>query len=97
MGKELKKPPIAAEQPTSEEILRVWTGPELPMQLRLRTFWQDPATWGLLLSDIARHVGQAYVREGREMNEVMQRIREGFDAEWEHPTDLPNDLTDVVD
>jgi hypothetical protein len=60
----------------------------------LRTNWSDPAAWGLLLVDIARHASLAYEREGRDRAETLARIREGFDAEWSSPTDEPKDLTD---
>ena len=92
---DLDRPPIAETNPEAIEILRVWTAPGSPQQLTLRTAWEDPAAWGLLLADIARHAALAYKREGRDATEVLKRIRQGFDAEWSSPTDDPKDLTDA--
>ena len=49
--------------------------------------WADPAAWGLLLVDVARHAAKAYETQGRDPTEALARIREGFDAEWTWPTD----------
>jgi hypothetical protein len=56
--------------------------------------WQDPAAWGLVLVDLARHSAQAYEHDGQKRDEVLARIRAGFDAEWSAPTDSPKDVTD---
>jgi hypothetical protein len=47
----------------------------------LRTTWEDPAAWGLLLVDVARHATQAYARERNDPKQVIQHIRQLFDAE----------------
>lgn len=90
---ELDPPPIAS---TSEavEVLRVWAAPGSPQQLTLRTCWNDPGAWGLLLADVARHAAQAYQREGQDLEQVLVRIRELFEAEWSSPTSAAEDLTD---
>ncbi|HLQ26573.1 MAG TPA: DUF5076 domain-containing protein [Acidiferrobacterales bacterium] len=90
----LDPPPMAEANPEAVEILRVWTAPHSPHQLTLQTAWKDPGAWGLLLVDIARHVAQAYSREGHNTETALQRIKELFDAEWSHPTDDPKDITD---
>ncbi len=52
--------------------------------------WSDPAAWGILLVDIARHVAIAYQgADGRDANVVLARVKAGFDAEWTCPTDSP--------
>jgi hypothetical protein len=57
--------------------------------LRVEAWGEDPAPWGILLADLARHVARAH-REiyGRAEEESLARIREMFDAEWYGPTDL---------
>ena len=90
---ELEPPPIAANR-QALEILRVWATPGAPQQLTLRTCWKDPAAWGLLLVDVARHAAQAYQRDGQDPEQVLARIRAGFDAEWSSPTSPAEDLTD---
>ena len=89
---ELDKPPVAREK-RAAEILRVWSGDNLPQQYSLRTTWDDPGAWGLLLVDIARHAAKAYSEAGA-MTEsaALSRIRELFDAEWSAPTDVPERL-----
>jgi hypothetical protein len=89
----LGPPPLASDR-EAIEILRVWAAPDDAQQVTLRTYWSDPAAWGLLLVDIARHASVAYGREGRDPTETLARIREGFDAEWSSPTDEAEDLTD---
>jgi hypothetical protein len=93
---ELAPPPIASANGDALEILRVWASPGHSQQVTLRTNWEDPAAWGLLLVDVARHAARAYQREGQNAEEALQRIRQGFDAEWSAPTDLAEDLTDDV-
>lgn len=88
-SQELQPPPIAASNPQAIEILRVWAAPGSPQQVALRTAWKDPAAWGLLLVDLARHVARAYEQEGLLQAATLARIREGFDAEWSSPTDRP--------
>jgi uncharacterized protein DUF5076 len=91
---ELDPPPVAATNSEAIEILRVWAAPEAPQQLTLRTCWKDPGAWGLLLADVARHAAQACERDGRNLDDVLRRIRELFDAEWSAPTSTAEDLTD---
>jgi Domain of unknown function (DUF5076) len=93
-SKQVLAPPPLASNRDSVEILRVWAASNYPLQLTLRTNWSDPAAWGLLLVDIARHAANAYGREGRDAAEALARIRAGFDAEWSSPTDSHEDITD---
>ena len=90
----LEWPPIATSNPEAVEILRVWAARGFGQQITLRICWTDPAAWGLLLVDIARHASQAYQREGHDPKYVLARIREAFDAEWSSPTSAAEDLTE---
>ncbi len=48
------------------------------------------AELGVCLVDFARHVARAYAQtRGVDPERVLQRIREGFDAEWTCHTDDP--------
>ncbi|HTF33360.1 MAG TPA: DUF5076 domain-containing protein [Myxococcota bacterium] len=89
---QLEPPPIAGEDCGAIEVLRVWAAPDGPQQVSLRTKWEDPGAWGLMLVDVARHVAKAYAKEGRNEAEVLHRIRDLFDAEWSDSTDTPQDL-----
>ena len=88
----LEPPPIAQQDPRSVEILRVWAAPGSPQQLSLRTAWKDPGAWGLVLVDVARHAAKAYEAEGKDPSDVLARIRELFEAEWNNPTDTPQQI-----
>lgn len=90
---ELELPPVAFENPAAVEVLRVWAAPQSPQQLTLRTTWKNPAVWGLVLVDIARHAAQAYRAEGRDPDEVLRQIRELWDSEFDKPTSAATDLT----
>jgi len=92
--RELAPPPIAVSHPKSVEILRAWADPDGPQQVTLITQWEDPGMRGLMLADIARHVAQAYARDGVDRARALARIKELFDAEWTSPTTKLKDLTD---
>lgn len=92
--RELAPPPVAAEDPEARELLRVWAPPGAGPQVVLRPTWSDPAAWGLLLVDIAKHAALAYGREGQDSDAVLDRIWEYLDAERARPTDEPEDITD---
>jgi hypothetical protein len=79
--------PLASSDPTVEEILRVWSSPTHPYQLTLRTHWDDPGAWGILLVDVAKHAAQAYSRNGVDRGAALRRIVELFEAELSRPTD----------
>jgi hypothetical protein len=90
---ELAPPPIASANPTAAEVLRIWAAPDAPHELTLRTQWDDPGAWGILLVDLARYVAQAYGQNGVDPARALRRIRELFDAEWESPTSEARDIT----
>ncbi len=89
---ELDLPPIASD-PATSEVLRVWAGPDHPQQLSLRTTWSDPAAWGLLLVDVARHAAKAYAAKGQDEAAALERIRQALAAEWSQATDEPRDIS----
>lgn len=83
----LEPPPAAQSQRGSREVLRVWALPGGGQQFTLRPTWKDPAAWGLLLVDVARHAARAYASEGYTVQQALERIRAGMEAEWSSPTD----------
>jgi len=92
-SKELEKPPISREK-SAFEILRVWGGSNLPQQYAINPTWDDPGAWGLLLVDIARHASKAYAAAGSTTDqEALLRIKQIFDAEWNLPTDDPQQIS----
>ena len=87
---QLAIPGAAVRDPQSFEVLRVWVANN-NQQVSLRVgVWEDPAGWGLLLADIARHVVNTYEPASAAAREqILSRIRMGFDAELQSPTDAP--------
>jgi hypothetical protein len=71
------------------EILRVWTS-DAGEQVVLRVDTLDPAAWGIILVDIAKHVAHAYARQGKcTANEAFAQVLHGLIAELGHATDAP--------
>ena len=92
---ELVPPPAAAEDAMSFEIARVWVASGA-QHVRLRTdVWPDPAAWGIVLAELARHVALAYhLREDHPVEDVLERVLAGFQSELEAPTE-PQDRRTV--
>jgi hypothetical protein len=89
--KELVIPPAVHSDPKAKELLRVWAAHGKQHVSLATLVWEDPAAWGIMVVDLCRHVALAFQQTtGRDPVEVLARIREGFDAEWEEPTDTPS-------
>ena len=90
-ARQLPIPPVAQRDPKATELARVWAA-EGAQHVSLRPdAWPDPATWGILFVDLAKHVAHAlHEQSGRDPSDTLRRIRAGFDAEWSHPTDKPH-------
>ena len=86
--------PIASDaegDPRARELLRVWAAQGKQHVSLATNLWEDPAAWGIMLVDLAKHIASAYRLLNHEKNfdDILGRIREGFDAEWENATDEP--------
>ena len=85
--KELLVPPAAKNDPKAVELIRVWAADGNQHVSISPEVWEDPATWGIALVDLANHVANFYVQErGMERAEVLTRIKTLFEAEWQSPT-----------
>lgn len=84
---ELSVPPDVAEN-GGVEVLRAIVV-DGAVSVALRRSFDDPATWGRLLIDLARQAARAYALE-TEMSEeeAFERIRVGFEAESLDPGDI---------
>jgi len=87
---ELPIPQIAEVDSDAREVIRIWrsdTGDHVSMATGL---WEDPRMWGILLADFMKSISLAYHQEsGNDQSEVREQMKEGFDAEWNSPTDDP--------
>jgi hypothetical protein len=83
-------PNPALKDPKANEMIRAWVAQKsLHCSVRLGV-WKDPAAWGLLLADIVRHVANAHSEsEGRDKAQTIQKIRQGFNAEMDKPSNKP--------
>ncbi|HVY39372.1 MAG TPA: DUF5076 domain-containing protein [Polyangia bacterium] len=88
---ELPVPPEALADESARELARVWAArgrQHVSLEVGL---WSDPAAWGVFLVDLATHVANAYQeQEGYDRKAALERIRQGFDAEWGDPTSTPS-------
>ena len=89
---ELNPPPLAHENPDATEVMRIWTVPGEGPHVTLRTTWEDPAAWGVMLVDVARHAANIYAKEGMTREKTLAQIKALFDAEWARPTDEAREI-----
>lgn len=87
-SKQLAVPPQVQMDPKAIELLRIWAAGGAQHISINATVWQDPANWGIMLVDLARHISNAYEKAGEHTkSDALNRLREGFDAEWTSPTE----------
>jgi uncharacterized protein DUF5076 len=84
--------PLAVPPPALElggyEVLRAAIA-EGNLHVSLRRAFNEPETWGILLADVARHIGRIYALEvGLREDEVVEKVWAMFEAEMERPTDV---------
>ncbi len=88
---EMLIPAAAVSNQEAFEILRVWISEGRQHVSLSPGVWDDPAAWGLMLVDLARHVANAYQQSNRMKSAAaLERIKLGFEAEWNSPTDSPS-------
>jgi hypothetical protein len=89
-NQQLLVPNSAEEDPESFELLRVWMANK-GQHVSLRAdAWDDPAAWGIMLADLARHIADSYHQDkGLDRLHALQRIKAALDAELSAPTDKP--------
>jgi len=83
----LNVPPPALEQ-GGYEVLRAAIV-EGNLHVSLRRAFDEPEVWGILLADVARHIGRIYALEAsmRE-DDVVEKVWAMFDAEMERATNI---------
>jgi len=88
--RQLPIPEPAARDARAIEILRVWAAGGKQHVSLASGLWDDPANWGIMLVDLAKHIANAFEQSrGMDHLVVLERLRAGFDAEWVSPTDKP--------
>ena len=92
MAESLPIPSVALTDPNSLEIARIWVAKGGQHVSINSTTWEDPANWGAFLVEFINHVADSYEKKGRNRDEVLARIKSGFDAEWINPDEPSSNL-----
>ncbi|HEV8379886.1 MAG TPA: DUF5076 domain-containing protein [Tepidisphaeraceae bacterium] len=89
--RELPIPRPIANELKAVELARIWAVSGGGQHVTLSTaIMPDPAAWGILLVNLAKHVANAYQQtKGIDSNQTLTRLKAAFDAEWTSPTDKP--------
>jgi Domain of unknown function (DUF5076) len=84
MKNELAVPDGVKDDPKAFELVRAWVAEgDLHVSLQMGG-WDDPAAWGTVLADLARHVARFYEEnKGLDPEQTMERVRDAMDAELE--------------
>ncbi len=83
----LAVPPTALEL-GGYEVMRAAIA-EGNLHVSLRRAFDEPETWGILLADVARHIGRIYALEaGMREDQVVEKVWTMFEAEMERPADI---------
>jgi hypothetical protein len=89
MPEQLQIPPNVASDSGATELIRAWASRGgLVCSLNPGSWPQDeaPIAWGILLSDVARHVADAPQQSyGLDKAAVLARMRGVFDTELDRP------------
>ena len=86
--KELPVPPAAKSDKKAREVVRAWVADnDLHCSLEIGT-WGDKerVAWGILLTDIVRHVANALAEKGLDKEETVHEIRRVFNTELDSAT-----------
>lgn len=85
MTQTLLVPDSVKNDDNAVELIRVWAASGQQHISIATDVWENPAAWGIMLVDLARHISKSYV--GENSDHVLQLIKQGFDAEWSEPTE----------
>ena len=87
---DLPIPDAAVGNANAIELLRVWAANGMQHVALATEVWEDPAAWGMMLVDLAKHVANAYAaNQAIDYAVALERIKQGFDTEWQDATDEP--------
>jgi hypothetical protein len=84
---ELPIPALVIASSEKAEMARIWLADGDQVVTLSSRLWDDPATWGLMIVDLARHVALAYEARGISAADALARIKSAMEAEWTHPTE----------
>ena len=72
----------------TEPFLTIERMPDDNIRTKCQIVFDDPFAFGMVFVDAARTIALSYAKDDQSISsaEYLKRIREGFDAEWEHMT-----------
>jgi uncharacterized protein DUF5076 len=87
-SRECHIPPEALTDPNRRELLRAWVAHgSLHASFFIPDDWREPAHWGVLLSDVMRHLADAYQKQhGIEFGETIQTIQKEIAVQLDSQT-----------
>jgi hypothetical protein len=86
-NEQLAIPDEAVRDSKSFELLRVWIANDNQIVSLRSEVWEDPAAWGMMLADLARHVVNTYEpAAASDRDQILNRIKLGFEVEMQSPT-----------
>lgn len=89
---ELAPPAAVTTDPRSFEVARVWLAAGAPHVALRADVWPDPAAWGIVLVDLARHIALAcHQSTDVALGDAFERILYGLRAELESPSERADD------
>jgi hypothetical protein len=91
--KELVIPPSARSDANATELVRAWAAHNgLHCSLSIGNSGDNERIfWGILLTDVARHVADAlFEQKGWDKDETLREMRRVFNAELDSPTAEPS-------
>ena len=90
MSAYLEVPPGAKSDKQASELIRAWAahgGLQCSLNVDAWSGEQTTIGWGILLSDIARHISNAlYESRGLDRTQTLAQIQKVFNSELESPT-----------
>ena len=88
---ELPIPPDATTDQRARELARVWAAHGQQYVTLATGLGKDPAAWGIMLVDLAKHIANAYEQRSEHgFDDALRRIKAGSDPEWSTATDVPS-------
>lgn len=85
-------PPVAQRDENAVQMLSAWIAEQglhctLNVGMWASAGHSEPHAWGVLLADVARHIGNALAQEkGLPASETVQAIRDAMQDELDQPT-----------
>lgn len=85
-NRDLAVPAEVESDANALEVLRGWVANRGLVCAVHPTIWKDPAAWGIVLADAARHIAQTMANEfGNDSDRALARIQDRFNQELSTP------------